>query len=123
MLVFLLGATSALLAALALVLYVAGRSRARSLAAEVQTSVEPYLRRKAAEGGLPADAPTWNAHSAPEAVVGYSTRLAVRLLESERTGSGPGEALALAQTQPVLSARDLLLDAGTAAATAKTGRS
>jgi hypothetical protein len=83
-----------------LLIHAAGRARARALADEVRQQVEPYLRRKAAEAGLPAAAPVWTARSQPEEVVGYSARTAARLLEAERSGRLAPSDLELARTQP-----------------------
>jgi hypothetical protein len=88
------------LSVLAVVLiHAAGRTRARALADDVRLNVEPYLRRRAAEAGLPAAAPLWTARSAPEDVVGHSARLAAELLDHERSGrTTPG--IEYAHTQP-----------------------
>lgn len=98
-----LGVALAFLIVMAALLFAAGRARAKALAEDVRAHVEPYLRRKAAELGLPAEAPTWTARTAPEEIVGYSARLAARLLEHERAGAQPvnTKELALAQTQPL----------------------
>lgn len=98
-----LGAAALLLALVALLLYAAGRARARALADDVRAQVEPYLRRKAAELGLPADAPTWTSRTEPEEIVAYSTRLAARLLDHERAQPEPTttKELALARTQRI----------------------
>jgi hypothetical protein len=90
-----------LLCGVAVVLiHAAGRSRARALAEDVRAKVEPYLRRKAAEAGLPAAAPIWTARSAPEEIVGYAARLAGRLLDAERDGRPAASSLEYARTQP-----------------------
>ncbi len=90
-----------LLVVVALLLHAAGRARARSLGDDVRGLIEPYLRRKAAEAGIPADAPTWTSRSHPEEIVAYSSRLARRLLERERTGqTGPHDSMEYARTQP-----------------------
>jgi len=81
-------------------IHAAGRSRARALAEDVRAKIEPYLRRKAAEAGLPAAAPIWTARSAPEEVVGYASRLAARLLDAERDGKTASSSLEYARTQP-----------------------
>src|SRR5437868_10257826 len=100
-----LGVAVGLLAVVALLLYAAGRARARAIADDVRTRIEPYLRRKGAESGLPADAPTWTSRTAPEAIVGYAARLATRLLDLERAGpvstQSTTKELELAKTQPV----------------------
>jgi hypothetical protein len=90
-----------LLCGVAVVLiHAAGRSRARALAEDVRAQIEPYLRRKAAESGLPAAAPIWTSRSGPEEIVGYAARLAVRLLEVERDGKSAASSMELARTQP-----------------------
>jgi len=90
-----------LLCGVAVVLiHAAGRSRARALAEDVRAKIEPYLRRKAAEAGLPAAAPIWTTRSAPEEVVDYAARLAARLLEAERDGRTASSSLEYARTQP-----------------------
>ena len=90
-----------LLCAVAVALiHAAGRSRARALAEDVRAKIEPYLRRKAAEAGLPAAAPIWTARSAPEEIVDYAARLAARLLEAEREGKTGPSSLEFARTQP-----------------------
>ena len=82
-------------------IHAAGRTRARALAEEIRVHVEPYLRRRAAESGLPAAAPIWTARSEPEEVVGHSARLAEELLANERSGkTTPG--IEYAHTQPHL---------------------
>jgi hypothetical protein len=94
----------ALLVVVAALLHAAGRARARALAEDVRTSVEPYLRRKAAEAGLPASAPTWTRRTQPEEIVAYASALSKRLLDQERFGAGPQARVApleLARTQPV----------------------
>lgn len=82
-----------------------GRARARALAEDVQRSVEPYLRRKAHEVDHEApEHPPWTARHAPEEIIGYSTALAERLLESERAGPATPpdvRSMALADTQQV----------------------
>jgi hypothetical protein len=104
----------ALLAVVAVLLFAAGRARARALADDVRAKVEPYLRRKAAEAGLPAAAPTWTSRSLPEEIVAYSTGLARRLLERERQGPGAArDSLEYARTQPAdVSTDDLRLPKG-----------
>jgi len=91
-----------LLVVVAVLLHAAGRARARALADDVRGKVEPYLRRKAAEAGMSAAAPTWTSRSLPEEIVAYSTSLARRLLERERHGptSAPHDSLEYARTQP-----------------------
>ena len=95
-----LGVAIALLAGLAVLLYAAGRARARALGDEVRAQIEPYLRRKAAEAGLPAAAPTWTARSEPEQVVTFAATLAKRLLARERAGGHEASDIELALTQP-----------------------
>lgn len=75
----------------------------RGLAQQIQLHVEPYLKRKASECGLLDSAPVWTSRSRPEEIVAYSTGLADRLLERERTGTpfAPPNEEALAATQPV----------------------
>jgi hypothetical protein len=91
----------ALLVVVALLVHAAGRARARALAEEVRTQIEPYLRRKGAEAGLPANAPTWTSRHHAEEIVGYSAGMARRLLERERAGStGSQDSLEYARTQP-----------------------
>lgn len=90
----------ALLAGISALLYRAGRARARALGEEVRTAIEPFLRRCAAQAGLPAAAPTWTARSQPEEIIGYSSRMAQRLLDRERDGSPDGTHLEYALTQP-----------------------
>jgi len=98
-----LGAATVLLLVVVGLLVYAGRARARALADDVHAEVEPYLRRKAAELGLSGDAPTWTSRTPPEEIVGYSVRLAARLLDRERAGPAASASqtkeLALAQTQ------------------------
>jgi hypothetical protein len=105
MVVLSLGVAVGLLAVVAVLLFAAGRARARAIGEEVRAQIEPYLRRKGAESGLPGDAPTWTARTSPETIVGYSARLAGRLLDMERTGPLPAQSstkeLELAKTQPV----------------------
>ena len=101
MLAVALAVAVALLAGLAVLLYAAGRARARALADEVRAQIEPYLRRKAAEAGLPATAPTWTARSEPEQVVTFAATLAKRLLARERAGGHDVGDIELAPTQPV----------------------
>jgi hypothetical protein len=111
-----LGAACALLAVVTLILLGAGRARARSLADEIRHKVEPYVRRKSAEAGLPADAPTWTSRTTPEEIVGYSARLAARLNDQERSGP-PLETvrdLELANTQRVEESDKLVVDAAAA---------
>jgi hypothetical protein len=63
--------------------------------------VEPYLRRRAAESGLPATAPVWTARTEPEEIIGYAARMAEQLLDGERSGkTTPG--IEYAHTQPHL---------------------
>src|SRR5687767_12691653 len=111
MLVIALAAAAALLGIVALLLYAAGHARARALAEEVRQEIEPYLRRKAAELGIPAEAPTWTSRTPPEEILAYSARLAARLLDYERTG--PTEQttrdLGMAETQPVSSSNQLII--------------
>lgn len=109
-----LGAAAALLAIVALLLFAAGRARARALADDVRAHVEPYLRRKAAESGLPAEAPTWTSRTPPEEIVGYSVRVAARLLDMERSGPLPmhTKELELAKTQPVSDSDELMVESG-----------
>jgi hypothetical protein len=96
-----LGAVIALLALVAVLLHAAGRARARALADDVRARIEPYIRRKAAEAGLPAAAPTWTRRSHPEEIVSYSCGLARRLLDRERQGvHHGGDTLEYARTQP-----------------------
>ena len=80
-----------------------GRARARALAEDVARSIEPYLRRKAAEAEVAApEHPPWNTRHDPEQMVGYATGLADRLLEAERAGPPPPvdvRGMALADTQ------------------------
>jgi hypothetical protein len=109
----LLVAAGAALVAIAALLGAAGaRQRARALAEEVRASVEPYLRRKAAEAGLAAAAPTWTSRTAPEQIVGYSGRLARQLLDAERNGPAPESTreLEMAQTQPVSASDEYLIE-------------
>jgi hypothetical protein len=90
-----------LLVVVAFLLHAAGRARARALADDVRAQIEPYVRRKAAEAGIAATAPTWTRRSLPEEIVGYSTGLARRLLERERRGgTPPPDSLEYARTQP-----------------------
>ena len=95
-----LGTAAGVLALAVLVLFLAGRARARALADDIRTEIEPYLRHRAARAGLPAAAPPWTARSGPEEIAAYSTRLAVRLLDQERAGV---EAASTANTQPISS--------------------
>jgi hypothetical protein len=96
-----MGVVIALLTLVAFLLHAAGRARARALADDVRGQIEPYLRRKAAEAGMPAAAPTWTRRSQAEEIVSYSTGLARRLLERERQGPrGASESLEYARTQP-----------------------
>jgi hypothetical protein len=105
-----LGVAVLLLAAVAVLIYVAGQSRARALADEVRLHVEPLLRRKAAEVELPADAPTWTARSSPEEIVIFSSRLAARLLERERHPEAEAEdPMVFANTSPDLGTDRLAL--------------
>jgi hypothetical protein len=98
-----LGIAAILFALVALALHAAGRARARALAEDVRGRVEPYLRRKAAELGVPTVVPVWTARTPPEEVIEYSAALAARLLEAERgdNPSGPTAEFGLAQTQEV----------------------
>lgn len=109
-----LGAAAALMAIVALLLYAAGRARARALADDVRAQIEPYLRRKAAELGLPGDAPTWTSRATPEEIVTYASKLAGRLLDAERAGppATSTKELALAQTQRVEDSDELVVDTG-----------
>src|SRR5688572_18816561 len=98
-----MGVVIALLVVVAFLLHAAGRARARALADDVRGKIEPYIRRKAAEAGLPAAAPTWTRRSHPEEIVAYSSGLARRLLDRERQGSTGGvrnDSLEYARTQP-----------------------
>jgi hypothetical protein len=84
-----------------ILIHAAGRARARALAEEIRAHVEPYLRRRAAEAGLPAAAPVWTSRTQPEEIIGYARRTAERLLEAERSGkTTPG--IEYAHTQPHL---------------------
>jgi hypothetical protein len=109
-----LGVAAGLFALVALVLYVAGRSRAHALSDDVKMHIEPYLRRKAAEHDIPAEAPTWTSRTPPEEIVGYSARLAARLLGHEKAGppSQTTNDLELAQTQPVSSSDEIVVSTG-----------
>jgi ABC-type amino acid transport substrate-binding protein len=110
----LVAAGAALCAVAALIAAAGARARAQRLADEVKLGVEPYLRRKAAEAGLDAPAPTWTSRATPEQVVGYSGRLARQLVEHERNGP-PAETtreLEMAKTQPVSSTDELVVQAG-----------
>ena len=91
-----------LLVVVAVLLHATGRARARALADDVRSAIEPYLRRKAAEAGLPAAAPTWSRRSEPEEIVAFASGLARRLLERERQGPAPvgRDSIELARTQP-----------------------
>src|SRR5688572_17854148 len=90
-----------LLVVVAILLHAAGRARARALADDIRGKVEPYLRRKAAEAGMPAAAPTWTSRSLPEEIVAFSAGLARRLLDRERHGpTAPHDSLEYARTQP-----------------------
>jgi hypothetical protein len=111
MLVVALGAAAALFALAALLLFAAGRARARALAEDIREKVEPYLRRKAAEAGIGAQAPTWTSRTAPEEIISYSARLSGRLLDHERTGPAipTSESLEYARTQPVSSSDELII--------------
>ena len=100
-----LGVAIALLVGLAVLLYAAGRARARALGNDVRRQIEPYLRRKAAEAGLPATAPTWTARSEPEEVVTFAASLAKRLLARERAGHDGGD-IELANTQPAANGQE-----------------
>jgi hypothetical protein len=97
-----MGVVIALLVVVAFLLHAAGRARARALADDVRGKIEPYIRRKAAEAGMPASAPTWTRRSLPEEIVAYSSSLARRLLDRERQGtqSAPHDSLEYARTQP-----------------------
>jgi hypothetical protein len=95
-----LGIAIALLLLSVVLVVRASRARARDLADAVRLSIEPYLRRKAAEAGLPATAPTWTARSAPEAIVTFSSTLAQRLLARDRAGGQDVGELENAKTQP-----------------------
>jgi hypothetical protein len=95
-----MGVVLALLVGIAVLLYAAGRARARALAEVVRTDIEPFLRRKAAESGLPGAAPTWTARTEPEEIVTYASGLARRLLERERKGGATPASIELARTQP-----------------------
>jgi hypothetical protein len=112
MLVVALGAACVLFGVAALFVYAAGRARARALAEDVRANVEPYLRRKAAEQGHPAEAPTWTSRTSPEEIVTYSARLSALLLERERAGvptGNSGDPVAYAQTQPVSASDEILV--------------
>jgi hypothetical protein len=100
--VILLGAGAGLFALAALILFLAGRARARAIAEDVRARVEPFLRRKAAEAGIPADAPTWTARSTPEEIVGYSSRLAARLTDHAKLGFEPiaSDSMSFGKTLP-----------------------
>ena len=101
MLVAAMGVVIALLVVVAFLLHAAGRARARALAEDVRGRIEPYVRRKAAEAGIPATAPTWTRRHHPEEIVAYSTALAGRLLDRERAGpTPPSDQLEYARTQP-----------------------
>jgi hypothetical protein len=96
-----MGVVILLLVVVAFLLHAAARARARALADDVRGRIEPYLRRKAAEAGMPATAPTWTRRSLPEEIVAYSATLARRLLERERHGGAkPEDSLEFARTQP-----------------------
>lgn len=101
-----MGVVIALLALVAFLLHAAGRARARALADDVRGKIEPYLRRKAAEAGMPASAPTWTRRSHPEEIVAYSAGVARRLLEREKQGatgsSPPADSMEFARTQPAV---------------------
>jgi hypothetical protein len=99
-LVVALAAVIVVLVVLAALLRGAARARARALGEEVRAQIEPYLRRKAAEVGLPATAPTWTARSEPEEIVSFAANLAKRLLARERAGGGDAGDLEYARTQP-----------------------
>ncbi len=111
MLVVALGAAAALFALAALLLHAAGRARARALADDIREKIEPYLRRKAAEAGIGAQAPTWTSRTSPEEIVTYSARLSGRLLDHEKTGPAlpTSESLEYARTQPVTSSDELII--------------
>jgi hypothetical protein len=100
--VLLLGAGAALFALASLILLLVGHARARKLGEDVRAQVEPFLRRKAAEAGLPADAPTWTKRSSPEEIVGYSSRLAARLNDREKLGfePAPSDSMSFGKTLP-----------------------
>lgn len=111
MLVVALGAAAALFAIAALLLYAAGRARARALADDVRAQIEPYLRRKSAEAGIGTQAPTWTSRTAPEEIVSYSARLSQRLLDHEKAGPAipTSESLEYARTQPVSNSDELVI--------------
>jgi hypothetical protein len=95
-----MGIVIGLLVVVAFLLHAAGRARARALADDVRAQIEPYVRRKAAEAGIAANAPTWSRRSHPEEIVHYSSGLARRLLERERTGpTGPHGSIEYARTE------------------------
>jgi hypothetical protein len=95
-----------ILVAVAALLHASSRARARALGDEVRAQIEPYLRRKAAEVGLPATAPTWTARSEPEEMVSFAANLAKRLLARERAGGGDAADLEYARTQPAEAPRE-----------------
>jgi len=103
MLPWLIAGAAVLVAVSALLAWGGQHRRARHLAEDVKVGIEPYLRRKAAEAGMPAAAPTWTPRATPEQIVGHSARLAAQLLELERNGppSTTTKDLELAKTQPV----------------------
>jgi hypothetical protein len=102
-----LGVATVLLLGLVVLSARAGRARARALADDVRREVEPYLRRKAAEAGLPGTAPTWTARSTPEEMVTFATTLARRLHARERAGGHDLDELETAQTQPATAPTEL----------------
>lgn len=102
MLVYALASAAGLLALAALLLYHAGKQRARALAEDVRRHVEPYVRRKAAEQGIPDEAPIWTSRTPPEEIVAYSARVSARLLAREKKGpTQTHEAIGFEETQPV----------------------
>jgi hypothetical protein len=74
---------------------------ARALGETVHGQIEPFLRRKAAQIGLVAEAPTFTRRSRPQEIVAYSARLAVRLNDRERGATPTGDSLELGPTRPI----------------------
>ncbi len=107
-----LGAAAILLAIASLLALAASRARAKTLAEDVRTRIEPYLRRKAAEAEVAADAPIWTSRSMPEEIVDYSARLASGLLDIDRSGPPPtpSQLIALENTQPTGDAATVMAD-------------
>src|SRR5262245_9064283 len=101
MLLAAMGVVIGLLLVVAFLIHAAGRARARALADAVRGQIAPYVLRQAAAAGICRTAPTWTRRHHPEEIVAYSSGLARRLLDRERTGAtGPHDSLELARTQP-----------------------